>query len=146
MLTTLLPLYFIAGCIIAVSLAVIAYNSNLVQRWLQRLQQTPEQKDFAQKWQQIEQMIAVDNELAYRAAIVEADKLLDYALKAKRLAGADLGGRLKVAGYKFNTEAAWQAHKVRNRLVHDGDFHLTKAQAQAALINYKKALKNLGAF
>ncbi|MFA6428600.1 MAG: hypothetical protein WCW02_03610 [Candidatus Buchananbacteria bacterium] len=139
----LFPIFFVAGCVVVVLVLVVIIKSSLVQNFLFRRSLSDEQKNFQQKWQQVEQMLETDNELIYRAAVVEADKLLDHALKSHKLAGADLGQRLKVAAYQFDVSSAWVAHKVRNRLVHEGDFHLDKRLAQDTLYNYKRALKNL---
>lgn len=55
-------------------------------------------------------------------SLVELDKLLDFALKNKRVKGETLGERLKNAKSMFNKSdynALWEAHKLRNQLVHE---------------------------
>ena len=141
-----LPLIFIASTVVFILVWLAVLKFGPVQQWLLKMRMTPQQKNLEEKWQHLEKMLESDNEFVHRVAVVEADKLLDQALKSHKLAGVDVGQRLKVAGYKFDVEPAWQAHKVRNRLVHEGDFHLNKDLAQKTLTNYKKALKNLKAF
>ena len=39
----------------------------------------------------------------------------------------------------------WEAHKIRNKLVHETGYFLRPSEAQKALIFYEKALKELHA-
>lgn len=79
-----------------------------------------------------------------KAAILDADKLLDYALKVKGYQGT-LGEKLKKAGPRFsNKNAVWAAHKLRNQVAHElGD--VSKDIAKSALSGFKQALNDLGA-
>ena len=79
-------------------------------------------------------------------AIFEADKLLDHALKGRGYSGDTMGERLKSAGKAFmNTNAVWDAHKLRNRLAHEQNVPLNGMVVDNALRNFKAALKDLGA-
>lgn len=93
---------------------------------------------------EIEKMIFDSSESGYILALIEADKLLDYFLKARHFAGKTLGERLKVAGYRLpEIRKVWPAHKMRNRLVHDNNISLTARQARSFWQQYKKAYKIL---
>ena len=79
-------------------------------------------------------------------AIFEADKLLDHALKGRGFRGETMGERLKGANRAFmNTNAVWDAHKLRNRLAHEQNVQLSTGAADRALASFKAALKDLGA-
>jgi len=79
-----------------------------------------------------------------RDAILDADKLLDYALKTKGYEGS-LGEKLKKSGRLFSDiDSVWAAHKVRNSIAHDMD-EMDEKYLRLALQNYKKALNDLGA-
>lgn len=81
-------------------------------------------------------------------ALIDADKLLDYCLKQKGLSdGLSLGDKLKKVGKKYFSDlnGVWEAHKLRNQVAHELNFHLTVEQGRAALQQYKKALMDLGA-
>jgi len=58
-----------------------------------------------------------------QAAVLEADKLLDEALRILGVSGASAGERLKNGRSSFKSEAgyqaAWEGHKLRNRLAHE---------------------------
>lgn len=76
-------------------------------------------------------------------AMVDADKLLDYVLTRHGFHGS-LGEKLKAAAHKFSDlNGIWNAHKLRNRLVHEFE-EVEKEEVERALKQFKKALKNLG--
>ena len=86
-------------------------------------------KGFVQiKWQEIEELIDQQKPSAYKVAIMEADKLVDYVLKAKVGAGKDMGDRLKKSQKLFSSysdyQNLWEAHKMRNRVAHEADHEL----------------------
>lgn len=79
-----------------------------------------------------------------KQGIMDADKLLDYALERKGFVGT-LGEKLKKAGSRFsNLNEIWQAHKLRNQIAHElGDINLN--HAHTALKFFKNGLNDLGA-
>lgn len=80
-------------------------------------------------------------------AIIDADKLLDQALKKRRFKGKTMGERLVSAQRTLSdNDSAWYAHKLRNRLVHEPNVRLKKNEAQTALAGFRQALRDLGAF
>ena len=100
---------------------------------------------FATQWRKIEGLSAAGG-ASWQVAIMEADKLLDQALKARGYPGVTMGDRLKAAGKGFmNTNAVWDAHKLRNRLAHETDVSLNKMIIDRALSGFKAGLKDLGA-
>lgn len=97
------------------------------------------------RFAEIEKLLTKENDSSYKLAVIEADKLLDHVLKALGFPGADMGQRLRAASYKHEyLREVWFAHKMRNQLVHDANFHLTYWQAQDALKVFRNALKRLG--
>lgn len=105
-----------------------------------------EKEHQAQTWAQIEQLMQLGNSSNYAKAILEADKLLDHLLKVKRAPGLTMGDRLKASRNLFSHEgynAAWQAHKIRNELVHNSGFEATDFIAKPAIENFKKAIHEL---
>ena len=96
------------------------------------------------RWTEIERQAASGNEMSYKLAVMEADKLLDHALKAMAMPGTTLGERLKFAEYKYpKIREAWWPHKLRNRLVHESSFYLEPHMAKKAIAVYKDALRTL---
>lgn len=88
-----------------------------------------------------------ENPNDWKLAIIEADIILDDALKQKGYQGVSLGERLKGVGpHQLSTlQDAWEAHKIRNRIAHDGaDFVLTKRLAQETINRYQRVFSELG--
>ena len=95
----------------------------------------------------IENSLQQGNEATYAMAIIQGDKLLDKALCEMGVQGRTMGDRLKKVGNQKFTQvnAVWHAHKLRNQIAHESDFHPEYRQAQHALTTYKQALRDLGA-
>lgn len=79
-----------------------------------------------------------------KQGIMDADKLLDYALAKKGFVGT-LGEKLKRAGFRFSDlNGVWQAHKLRNQIAHElKDINIV--EARRALKFFKQGLNDLGA-
>jgi len=96
-----------------------------------------------ESWAQVEEMLDGGKETQ---AIMEADKLLNFVLERKGVAGENLGERLKNGKSLFkDIDAAWRAHKVRNQIAHDMDIKVASHQARQTLNLFKRTLKDLDA-
>ena len=104
-------------------------------------------EDYQVAYLKIENSLKKENEASYAMTIIEGDKLLDMALCEMGIQGRTMGDRLKRVGKEKFTQlnAVWHAHKLRNQIAHESDFHPEYRQAQHALETYKQALKDLGA-
>lgn len=101
-------------------------------------------KNFNKRWQEAQALCVSKN--TWPLAIINADKLLDDALKRCRYKGKTMGERLVAAQHDLkDNDSVWYAHKLRNRLVHEENVKLTKRIVQDALIGLRQALKDLGA-
>lgn len=101
---------------------------------------------YRTRWLAIEQSIERDNEASYNIAILNADKLVDHALREKGFSGQTMGERLKSAKNALpHRDNIWQAHKLRNQIAHEPDVKANYDQARRALAQYKQTLKDLGA-
>lgn len=93
------------------------------------------------RWKMVLDFITSENPSDWRLAIIEADNILDDLLKEIGFPGNDTGERLKNAPPShFKTiNEAWDAHKVRNRIAHDGmSFDLSYREAKKAIESYEK--------
>lgn len=103
------------------------------------------QDEFRRKWLDVESNLKND-EASIHFAILNADKLLDAALKARGFKGTTMGERMKSARTTFrNNNAVWTAHKLRNQIAHEPDVQIKTQTAKYALGTFKTALKDLGA-
>lgn len=100
---------------------------------------------YQQKWQKLQSQLS-DSKL-WPLAIIDADKLLEEALKTRRYKGKSMGEKLVAAQHDIqNNDLVWFGHKLRNKLVHEPDVKLKKTDVRDALLGIKTALKDLGAF
>lgn len=101
---------------------------------------------YQKKWFAIEQQLKKDEVSSYSLAVLNADKLLDQALKERGMKGETMGDRLKSAKDIFtNRNNVWSAHKLRNKIAHEPDVKVTYDAARYALGDFKRALKDIGA-
>lgn len=81
-------------------------------------------------------------------AIIDADDLLEDALKRARFKGKTTGERLVAAQRSLsNNESVWLGHKLRNRIMQE-DLDVRKLKKQdmlEALNGFRQALRDLGA-
>jgi hypothetical protein len=112
------------------------------------LQSDMSKKEAQESWRKIREHFYRGGESDLKVAILEADKLLNDALREAGVMGIQLGDRLKKAnvGQVPNLNELWQAHKLRNQIAHEPNFKLKRDLAERALGIYESALKNLGIF
>ncbi len=103
------------------------------------------QRKSTKAWAQVERRMAEGGEANVRLAIIEADKILDVILKLSGFKGDTLGERLKQisAAQIANIEDIWRVHKLRNRIVHDPDYKISREDTVQGIEVYKKALQQL---
>lgn len=93
-------------------------------------------------WQQVDELIKLGKPSQLRQAVIEADKLVDKALRDLVL-GSTLGERLKSARDLFPREVysgLWEAHKIRNSLVHEAGYEPPYYVCREAVGKFKEAL------
>lgn len=129
-----------------VGLAVIIFVIWLIARRRRSALEPTSLEKIEETWRQIEELVKQNQPMSWKMAILEADKILDYALKSLALPGQDLGERLRVAHYNYPAvNEVWPAHKMRNRLVHETDYQITQREAARAIEQYRRTLKVLRA-
>ncbi|MEO8691691.1 MAG: hypothetical protein ABI397_02790 [Candidatus Saccharimonas sp.] len=101
---------------------------------------------YQARWLAIENSVSKTNSASWQVAVFDADKLLDQAMREKRVKGATMGERLKSANKTWSkVNDVWGAHKVRNRLAHESDMKLNYELTRRSLSAFRQALKDLGA-
>jgi len=98
------------------------------------------------KWRTIQKRLKGNLESEHKLAVIEADSMLEKALKQAGFPGETLGERLeKVTPDTLpNLSEVLEAHKIRNNVVHDPNYKLSLSDAKWVLIVLEKALRNLG--
>lgn len=131
--------------ILFVSVIVIGITLIVIIALTKRSPSSLNQEEYQRQWLSIQQSVT-DNPGSMQFAIVQADKLLDKALKARGFKGQTMGERMKSAQKTFtNANSAWAAHKLRNRIAHEDSVRIDQKLTGQALNSYKKALHDLGA-
>ena len=99
------------------------------------------------KWDEILSHMESSKEADWKLAIIEADKLVDNLLQSMGYPGDTMGDRLTNMqdGRIRNLEGIWEAHKIRNKLVHDLNYFLRYAEAKRAIQIYREVLKEFNA-
>lgn len=101
---------------------------------------------FRSRWMTIETKLKRDDVHSHTICVLEADKLLDQALREKGLPGKTMADRMKQCQGKWtNGNGVWAAHKLRNRLAHETDVKIDYERSRQALVAYKQAMKDIGA-
>lgn len=102
-------------------------------------------KQINKFWVKILKRVEKDSEAEWKLALIEADKIFDDLLKRMGYKGKDQAERMQqVTPLQFsNINELWQAHKIRNRLVHEPDFHINQDEAIFFLKAYEKAFRDL---
>jgi hypothetical protein len=102
------------------------------------------QEYYQTRWSELLTSLKTHDGMAL--AVIDADKLVDDALKKKHFRGKTMGERLVSAQRTLSdNDAVWYAHKLRNRLVHEQNVRLRKRDVQKALAGFRQALRDLGA-
>jgi hypothetical protein len=126
--------------IIIFGIVMLAIVSRLGRRARPKL----DQAYFHRQWGEL--LARVKTPEGMVLAIIDADKLLDFALKKHHFRGRTMGERLVSAQRTLSdNDAVWYAHKLRNRLVHEPNVRLKKKEAQMALAGFRIGLRDLGA-
>lgn len=99
---------------------------------------------FQSKWQDLQKLLR--NKEQWTKAVVDADKLLDSALKKKRVRGRSMGERLvKAQRLLTDNDGVWFGHKLRNKIDADPKIKLKESDVKQALMGIRQALKDVGA-
>jgi hypothetical protein len=98
------------------------------------------------RWLAIEKQLSRDEPSSLSLAVLNADKLLDQALRERGVKGDTMGERMKTARDTWsNANAVWSAHKLRNQIAHESDVYVGYDDVRRALGAFKQALKDVGA-
>jgi hypothetical protein len=127
---------------IAIVLLVVAAVASLLF-WRHRPRQIKSDR-FQTKWLELQKMCS--DKQKWPEVLVNADKLLDDALKKKHISGKNMGERLVKAQRSLtDNDGVWFGHKLRGQLEADPQKKLKESDIKDALIGIRQALKDLGA-
>ena len=128
----------------AAALAVTILAGIIYLVWYKRSAKGLKVDYFQQKWQELQKLLK--DKAMWAEAVLDADKLLDEALKKKRIKGRSMGERLVKAQRLFSdNDSLWFGHKLRNKIDAQPDTKLKQKEVKQALVGIRQGLKDLGA-
>lgn len=104
----------------------------------------PPKNEQTGRWEKIVGLSESANPSDWRLAVIEADIMLDELLEKLELPGETMGEKLKaVEQSDFTTiESAWEAHKFRNNIAHEGgDFLVNQREIRRIISLYAAVFK-----
>ena len=124
----------IAGLIILVLITIVVF------KFARRLKAD----HFIKRWKSLQRKLP--NRQNWREAVIEADKLLDDALKKKKIKGKTMGEKLVNAQKIFSdNDAVWYGHKLRKKIDKNPSYIPKKQEVKKALLGLRLGLKDIGA-
>ena len=107
-----------------------------------------EAKEKLIQWQVVLNHINSESPAEWKLAILEADNMLDSILESEGYRGESIGEKLKALdpGDLTSYNEAWEAHKVRNQIAHEGaaTMDFSKKMARDTVLKFEKVFKELG--
>ncbi|MBP7858022.1 MAG: hypothetical protein WAW63_04065 [Candidatus Saccharimonadales bacterium] len=129
---------------VAIGVGVVLVLLVVVAGFISRRSRKLDSAYYNKKWQDLQKLLK--DKATWPLAIIDADKLLDQALKARGFKGKTMGERLVAAQREITSnDDVWFGHKLRNKLVHEHDIKLRERDVKDALLGIRAALKDLGA-
>lgn len=127
----------VGGAVILVVLVAVFF-------WVRRRRKPIDTTYFVAEWKTLQKLLR--NKDRWDVALMQADNLLDIALKKKHFRGKSMGERMVKAQRLFtDNDSLWFAHKLRNKIESDPKLKLKEADLKQALVGLRQALKDLGA-
>lgn len=101
---------------------------------------------FEKQWSGFLERLSENRPSEWKIVVIEADKMLEDALKKAGFAGETIGDTLRRIDRSklVSLDRAWEGHRLRNTIVHDPNRAITAYEARTALENFGAALRELG--
>ena len=96
------------------------------------------------RWNHVIEQIVSEEEKHWRLAILEADIMLNELLDVLGYKGETMADKMKtvVKGDFKSIDQAWEAHRVRNQIAHQGSMHqLSAREARRVIALYEQIFK-----
>ncbi len=117
-----------------------AYSSHFIKPEVSK-------KKINAKWELIRSHFESNNPNDWRAAIIDADTLLDEVVTSLGYTGESLGAKLtSIRVNDFPTlQSAWEGHKMRNVIAHQGtNYSLSERQKEITRRHFEAVFRDVG--
>jgi len=101
-------------------------------------------RKHSKTWQEVVTHLKSENDNDWKIAILEADSILSELLEDLGYIGDNLGERLKTVptGDILSLDSAWAAHKMRNRIAHEGmSLKLSRKEVGDTLAQFEQVFR-----
>ncbi len=127
---------------VAVIVIIVFCVATLVYR---RIPKKLKVDEFTHDWRELQALCK--DKATWPDAITKADVLLNKALKRRKYKGKSMGERMVSAQHTFtNNDDLWFAHNFYKKVLADPAMKLKDIDVKDALVGFRQALKDLGAF
>lgn len=124
-----------------------AFTRHIRHLWIAWMKTPLPMRRMKKQWAEITKGMARDDPNFWRSSILGADGMLDEALRRIGYEGNTMEERLESirTTVQFpNLEDAWRARKIRNFLVEDPSYSLSREAAEQTLEIYRKIFTDIG--
>lgn len=96
------------------------------------------------RWDKIRKRLESENEADYKVAIIEADSVIDDLIRRIGYKGENMTERIKniPSGQLDRIEEIKEAHEIRNRIIHEEKFRVSREVAEEVFAKYEHFLRH----
>jgi len=104
---------------------------------------TTKKKKMRMRWEVVRSRLKSRNESDYKVAIIEADNIIDVLIAGMAYPGENMGERLNnIPERQFESlNELKAAHEIRNRIIHEENFQVSREYAKEILKRYESFLE-----
>lgn len=103
------------------------------------------QSKFVKRWDAVMARIESGNPSQYKVAVLEADVIAEEMLSGIGYGGSNMKERLEAVqpGQVISIDRLRSGHEIRNRIIRDPSFALSREEAESVLSGYKSFFDEL---
>jgi len=147
-------IFIIIGIVLFIGIIFFLFKNNwLRNRFLENIVEVIFYRPFGAKktfkqWAKLIKKMEKGKDSDHKMVVIEADTILNDVLKKMGYKGETTKELLEKIDYKIlpNIENIWQAHKMRNTIVHEPDYKLTLEETKKILDIYEQTFRYLEMF
>lgn len=105
---------------------------------------TTRKAKLKERWDKIRKRLESGNEADYKVAIIKADSVIDDLLRRMGYKGENMLERIKniPAGQLDRIDEIKEAHEIRNQIIHEEKFKVSRKDAEEVLAKYEHFLRH----
>lgn len=138
------------SAVLLVDFVLIIFNRNLGEdfrklRYGTTMRPTISYSGAAKRWKEISAKLDQENPSHYKVAVLEADAFIERLIGKMGYEGRNLKERLDGVkeGRLLSLQSLREAHEIRNRIIREEDFMLSRDDAKETLSKFQKLLDEL---